>query len=78
MTRPRLPLRDLLRWRVALAINLLPRACWPDLVMFAQRDRRWPWVANRSCRADAARTGYCYCGKVRNATPTAPGPEVAR
>ncbi|MEU4570811.1 hypothetical protein [Micromonospora sp. NPDC023956] len=60
------PLTQRLRWRIAHLINRLPGQCWANLVSFALRDRRSPWQPMDSmCRADAARCGACYCGKIR-------------
>jgi hypothetical protein len=60
-------IRDRLRWSVAAAVNRLPGTCWTDLVSFAQRYRRSPLQLQRGvCRADAARCGTCYCGKVQD------------
>ena len=58
-----------LRWRLAYALNRLPGQCWSDLVGWVLRSpftARHPWrPVTRTCREDAARTGACYCGKVR-------------
>jgi hypothetical protein len=67
----KIPLRDKIRWRVAQVLDWLPFTCWPNLVTWAQRDQRWPALAGRSCRQDAARTGTCYCGKLGEQSPRA-------
>jgi len=53
-------LAERLRWRIARTVNRLPGQCWSDLVMWALKHR-----------GDLARTGTCYCGKLRQATETA-------
>jgi len=58
-----------LRWWVASQLNRMPGQCWADLVTWALRwkfEARHPWrPVTGTCREDAARTGACYCGKVR-------------
>lgn len=57
-----------LRWRVAALIDRLPwpRQCWENLADWALGYRRWPWARiEAGCRADLARCGACYCGKLR-------------
>lgn len=58
-------------WIAALTDRWLPGQCWADLVMWAlDRGPRGehgvlPWKPQSGgCRADAARCGRCYCGKV--------------
>ena len=64
------------RWWVAVQANRLPGQCWANLVSWVlagRRERReWylrerlPWrPIDRVCRGDQARTGFCYCGKLR-------------
>lgn len=70
-----------LRWRYAALLNKLPGTCWADLVSWVLDDRRerrersWRerlgWTTQRHhCRADLARVGCCYCGKLRDHNPT--------
>lgn len=62
-----------LRWRIAWLLDKLPGQCWADLVSWVLRDRRdrrdypiGPWSPmGPSCRNDLARSGACYCGKLR-------------
>jgi hypothetical protein len=57
-----------IRLRIASILDRLPGQCWADLVQWSLRlgDRRSPWSPiGWSCRADAARCGTCYCGKLR-------------
>lgn len=57
---------DKLRWWLATQLNRLPGQCWAELVGWAMGDRRSPWCPiDRVCRDDQARTGFCYCGKLR-------------
>lgn len=60
------------RWRIAGWLNRLPRTCWANLVSWALHRRplidrhgdgdiRQDWM----CHEDAARTGNCYCNKIR-------------
>jgi hypothetical protein len=69
------------RWRVAHLMDKLPRQCWSDLVEWALRRHEddpdtWWWDLRRrvplrrqtdGCLSDAARSGTCYCAKVRTA-----------
>lgn len=55
-----------LRWRTAYALNRLPGLCWANLVSWALGSaplRETP--IDSVCRYDIARTGTCYCGKLR-------------
>lgn len=59
------------RWRIAYLLNWLPGQCWADLATWAlgwhKGEKRLPWSpAGSVCRADVARTGNCYCGKLRD------------
>lgn len=61
------------RWKIAWALDRLKGQCWSDLVSWVlawNRDEarlRDAWKPQGSgCRTDAARTGACYCGKVRD------------
>lgn len=54
-----------LRWAIARLLNRLPGQCWADLVDWTLGYQRSPWSPQRSCRADLARRGACYCGKLR-------------
>jgi hypothetical protein len=60
------------RYRIAEALNRLPGQCWPELVTWAMygpshKDRALPMSGiNYACREDAARTGCCWCGKLRD------------
>lgn len=66
------------RWRIAEALDQSPRTCWVDLVDWASddglgamlREEGEPGILLRdsteSCKADAERTGTCYCGKFRS------------
>jgi hypothetical protein len=61
-----------LRWRIARVVGQLPGQCWAGLAGWVYdrpegRRRGLPWepISGRACRADAARTGACYCGKIR-------------
>lgn len=61
--------RDRWRWRVASAMDRLPRTCWANLVSYALRSRRSPLqFQDDVCRADAARNGTCYCGGITRRT----------
>lgn len=61
-----------LRWNLADALNRLPGLCWAELATWAaygpsDKDRALPWPADTGlCREDAARTGCCWCGKLRD------------
>lgn len=62
-------IRERVRWRLVRMINLLPGQCWADLVTWAlDGPRQQGWVPlqpiGEACRADAARTGTCYCGRL--------------
>jgi hypothetical protein len=60
-------LRDRLRWRTATAADRLPGMCWANLVSYALRSRRTPWQRQDDvCRRDAAETGACYCGRLKD------------
>lgn len=56
-----------LRWWVVSQLNRLPGQCWTDLVLWALgSDRALPWSPiGSACRTDLARTGACYCHKLR-------------
>lgn len=59
--------RSALRWRAAALLNRLPGQCWANLVSWALGDsgyRFWQPI-DSVCRKDVARTGACYCGKLR-------------
>lgn len=69
-----------LRWRIVALVNRLPGQCWADLVSWVLADRaerRWWYLRERlpwrpipdQCRADLARVGCCYCGKLNTLTP---------
>lgn len=68
----RIPQR--LRWSIAYALNRVPWLCWAELATWAlygpsDKDRAlpMPWPADTGlCRADAARIGCCWCGKLRD------------
>jgi hypothetical protein len=63
------------RWRWVIARNMdrLTGQCWADLVTWVlawnptEERLRDAWKPQRACQGDAARTGSCYCGKVRDA-----------
>ncbi|GAA4681236.1 hypothetical protein Prum_052050 [Phytohabitans rumicis] len=66
-----------LRWWIANLVNKLGGQCWADLVSWVLAERaerrewyrreRLPWRPISSvCREDLARTGCCYCGKLRD------------
>lgn len=70
-----------LRWWIANLIVKLPNQCWADLVSWVLADRRerreWyarerlPWrPIQPQCRADLARVGCCYCGRLRRPEST--------
>jgi hypothetical protein len=60
-----------MRWRIAYALDRLPGMCWASLVPWALgwdqplREARISGI----CRSDAARTGRCYCGKIKSSVP---------
>jgi hypothetical protein len=61
-----------IRMRIAQLVDRLPGQCWSGLVDWIydsteDRGRGLPWSPqrDRSCRADVARVGGCYCGKLR-------------
>lgn len=69
-----------LRWQIVYLVEkLLPGQCWSrlvDWVLFDPADRRWGMRRGlpfrrieAQCRADAARVGCCYCGKLRRDGP---------
>jgi hypothetical protein len=55
------------RWRIAVAMNKLPRQCWADLVSWALGGRdKTPWrPIGQGCHKDLAQNGRCYCGKLQ-------------
>jgi hypothetical protein len=72
-------LPESLRWRIVRLVDHLPGQCWLDLCDWAGSWRDddpdgfmgWPWWApsrpdQASCRADMARCGTCYCGKLQD------------
>lgn len=79
-----------LKWRVAYLLDRLPGQCWADWVSWVYRDGRgwreerywrayapW-WPMGATCREDFARTGACYCGKLRRPEVDGIDEELAR
>lgn len=61
-----------IRWKIANALNRLPKTCWVNLVEWAQSERRiWDlrgvnqeWL----CDKDFESNSSCYCGKRKKET----------
>jgi hypothetical protein len=70
--------RERARWRIAYALNRLPWKCWPTLATWAldgyegHGSRPGLFGSTAKCRADARKTGCCYCGKFRVAQDEVP------
>lgn len=63
-----------IRDRVARLLDRSPRWCWADLYAWAHwrsPERLSDCRVDSTCRNDQARTGACWCGKLRDERPPA-------